>query len=145
MIRTNEIVETLKRDDARAALSYPPDMLETIKAARREKIANKTRELERERRGVVLRRTILRRRQGPPAHVLATMSEKQKHMDKVSRSVSEVGYVAEVKRALGFKFRNPDAWKAEIGQPEDMERLDKMLEEICAENDRRMAKSESSQ
>lgn len=135
--RIHEILQTFKRDDARARMPYPPQMLAAIKAARREKVENKTRELERERRGAVLKRTLLRRRKGPPAHVLATMSAQERHMDKVSRSVSEVGYVGQVKRALGFRLRNPEAWKAEIGRPEEKERLDRMMHEISAENRRR--------
>ncbi|OBZ68991.1 hypothetical protein A0H81_11151 [Grifola frondosa] len=109
-----DIRQTFERDAARATTPYSPEMLEMIKAARREKIANKTRERERERRGQVFRKTLKRQRQGPPAHVLAIMTERQKHMDKVSRGVSEVGYVGQVKRALGFKLRNPDAGRQRL-------------------------------
>ena len=41
-------------------MPYPPEMLEQIRAARREKIANKTRERERERRGEMTNRLLKR-------------------------------------------------------------------------------------
>lgn len=124
-------------------MPYPPELLEQIKQARREKVANKTRELQREARGEILPRTIFRRRAGPPAHVLAKMTPMQKHLDQVSRSnVSEVGYVGWAKRKLGWKLRNPDAWKLEGGPEESKERLDKMTEEVMQENDRRMREAD---
>lgn len=131
------ILETYKRDEARSRLAYPADMLEAIKQARRDKIQNKTRELDRERRGEVLRRTVRRRNKGPPAHVLATMSTEERRMDKIARSVSEVGYVGMVKRKLGWKLKDPEAWKKEHGSLGDKPRLDRMLEELRAENERR--------
>ncbi|CCM04132.1 uncharacterized protein FIBRA_06293 [Fibroporia radiculosa] len=140
--RISEIHETFKRDDARLSTPYSPEMLRIIKQARREKIANKTRELERERRGVMTPRKLRRQRQGPPSHVLANLTDRQKHMDKVARSVSEIGYVAQVKKALGFKLRNAEAWDVEDGPPGDRPRLDRMLQEIDAENLRRRAKWE---
>jgi hypothetical protein len=65
------------------------------------------------------------------------MTPEQKHMDRVSRSVGEVGYVGQVKRRLGFRLRNPEAWKVEIGKEEDKERLDAMLCSVEKENERR--------
>lgn len=131
------ITEKLNCDVARKDMQYTPEMLEAIKAARREKVVNKTRELSRERRGEVLRRTILRQSKGPPAHVLAKMTPEQRKMDKVARSVSEVGYVAQVKRKLGFKLRDPEAWKMEIGSLKDKTRLNRMSKEFSDENARR--------
>ncbi|TCD70884.1 hypothetical protein EIP91_001192 [Steccherinum ochraceum] len=117
---------------------YPPEMLEAIKQARREKVANKTKELQREARGEVLRRTVFRARAGPPAHILSKMTPLQKRMDKVSRSsVSEVGYVGMVKRKLGWKLKNPNAWKVEIGKKEDTARMDALAAEIRQENEKR--------
>lgn len=135
MIR--EIYDTFQRDVDRSLTPYDPEMLGAIKRARREKIINKTRERERERRGVILPRTIRRRNQGPPAHILARMTSEQRHMDKVVRHVSEVGYVGQVKRKLGFRLRDPEAWKVEIGRKEDKKRLDAMLEMVTNENERR--------
>ncbi|PCH39931.1 hypothetical protein WOLCODRAFT_116386 [Wolfiporia cocos MD-104 SS10] len=143
-VRLTEILETFRRDEARLTMPYPPEMLVQIKNARREKIANKTRELERERHGIITKRAVHRKMQGPTAHVWATMTERERRMDQISRSVSEVGYVAQVKRALGFKFRDPNAWKAEMGRKEDKERLDKMLQKIRAENERRSSNTEES-
>jgi len=105
----DHITRALRADEVRKNMRYTPEMLAAIKAARRVKVANKTRELVRERRGEILCRTILWRNKGPPAHILARMTPAQRQMDKVSRSVSDVGYVARVKRKLGVKLRNPDA------------------------------------
>lgn len=125
-------------EEQRVALPFPPALLETIKEARREKIANKTRELQRERKGEILKRTILRRNQGPPAHVLKTMSPELRIMDKVVRNVSEVGYVAQVKTQLGFKLKNPELWKQlENGREENRLKLDHMVQRLSAENLRR--------
>ncbi|KAG5636405.1 hypothetical protein H0H81_008179 [Sphagnurus paluster] len=132
-----DIRQTFKRDHQRAKEPYSKEMLDAIKAAKREKVTNKTRERERERRGEVLRRTILRMRKGPPAHVLAKMSPEQRQMDRTSRSVSEVGYVAQVKMKLGFKLRNPDAWKMEGGAPENKATLDQISKEIWEECQKR--------
>jgi hypothetical protein len=131
------IVKSLQLDEQRAFSSFPPKMLEAIKQARRDKILNQTRQLERERRGEVLPRTIRRRNKGPPAHILAKMTEEQKKMDKLVRHVSEVGYVGMAKRKMGHKLRNPEAWRCEEGGPEDKERLDRMEEAVQLENQRR--------
>jgi hypothetical protein len=119
--RQMALQETFELDAQRQRTPYPNELLATIKNARREKIVNKTRERERERRGEVLPCTIRRRRKGPPAHVLRTMTPEQQRMDKIARSVSEVGYVGLVKKQLGFKLRNPEAWKVEIGTEEQQE------------------------
>jgi DNA modification methylase len=65
------------------------------------------------------------------------MTAEERRMDKVVRSVSEVGYVGMVKRKLGWKLKDPEAWKKEDGSPEDKSRLDRMLEELRAENEKR--------
>ncbi|EPS97484.1 hypothetical protein FOMPIDRAFT_43521 [Fomitopsis schrenkii] len=127
----------LTRDEERAKRPFPPALVAQIKGARREKIANKTRELQRERAGLVIKRTILRRAAGPPAHVLAKMTEAQRRMDRVSRSVSEVGYVAIVKKRLGWKLRDPEAWKVEMGKQENLARLEREAMALSAENVRR--------
>jgi hypothetical protein len=114
---------TFQLDKERQCTPYPPELLDAIKQARREKIANKTRELDRERRGEILARTIDRRNQGPPAHVLTRMTREERRMDRVVRSVSEVGYVAQVKRRLGFKLRDSEAWKKESERVEDTDRM----------------------
>ena len=95
-------------------------MLEQIKAARRERNANRQREYSRERRGEVLKKTLRRARKGPPAHVLCMMTEKEKHLDKVSRTTSEVGYAAQAKIKLGWKLDDPEKWKLENGKEENL-------------------------
>lgn len=126
------------REYKRATSSFPPAMLEQIRAARREKVENKTREVQRERAGQVINRTLRRARKGPPAHVLVRMSPLRRYYDKVARSsVSEVGYVGWVKKKLGFKLSNPDPYAVENGREEDQPRLDAVEEEIRKENLRR--------
>lgn len=132
-----ELHTAFERTDVIARTPYPPEMLESIQQARREKIVNKTRELTRERRGEILRRTKLRQNKGPPPHVLAKMTPEQRKMDKIVRNVSEVGYVAQVKRKLGFKLRDPNAWKKENGSLENKETLDRITRDIMNENMRR--------
>ncbi|TFK52819.1 hypothetical protein OE88DRAFT_1656428 [Heliocybe sulcata] len=129
--------ESYRLDAEREASPYPPELVEMVRNARREKIANKTRERERERRGEVLACTVRRMRKGPPAHVAIKMTEEQKRLDKASRSPSEVGYVAIAKRKLGHKLRNPEAWKVEIGRDEDQERFHEEVLRIEKENERR--------
>ncbi|KAJ7777105.1 hypothetical protein B0H16DRAFT_1360770 [Mycena metata] len=96
----------LSRDVARANTPISPALQATLLAARREKVANKTRERDRERRGVVLPGTLRRARKGPPAHILVHMSPQQRHLDRVVRKVGEVGYVGMVKRRMGVKLRD---------------------------------------
>jgi hypothetical protein len=60
-----------QRDAARAMRPTPADLLRQLRAARREKIANKTHDREREARGEVLSATRRRACLGFPAHVLA--------------------------------------------------------------------------
>lgn len=110
--------------------------MDTIIEARREKIRNKTRERERERRGELTKSAIKRRRKGPPAHILAKMTPKEREMDKISRSLSEVGYVAVVKKRLGFKLKNPEAAR-ELGDKDNQHILDQATKLIRAENRQR--------
>lgn len=71
------------------------------------------------------------------------MSPLRRHYDWVSRrSVSEVGYVGWVKRKLGWKLRDPNAWKVEIGKDEDQPRLNALENEIRKENERRRREDE---
>ncbi|TDL17204.1 hypothetical protein BD410DRAFT_730238, partial [Rickenella mellea] len=121
----------------RATKPYSDEMLQQIKEARVEKIRNKTRELERERRGEVLRRTIVRRRKRPPAPILNVMTREQKRIDRAVRSVSEVGYVAQMKMKKGITMKGPDAWKVEMGRDEDQVELGSMEDEIRRINERR--------
>ena len=75
--------DSVKLARQRAVTPLTEEMLEVLKEARREKIRNKTREKERERRGEVLRSTLRRRRQTPPAHVLERMSEAERRKDRI--------------------------------------------------------------
>ncbi|KAI9430536.1 hypothetical protein H4582DRAFT_2086751 [Lactarius indigo] len=131
-----KIGAAFERDTARAALPTPPDLVRQLKAARREKVANKTRERQREARGEVLTATRLRSRLGFPADVLVRWSPEERKANLLARrSVGEVGYVGQVKRALGYKIppeedRVDDATR---------QRLDALTEELRRVNQRRWA------
>lgn len=123
-----------------------PELIEMVQAARRYKWENKRRERQREERGEVLPITLRRARKRPPSHILVQMTDEQKRLDTISRSsVSEVGYIGHVKKKLGWKLRNPNAWKAENGRRENAEALDKMDAYIREENERRRQASEASE
>ncbi|KAF8961023.1 hypothetical protein BDZ97DRAFT_1830936 [Flammula alnicola] len=120
----------------RAETPFSPELFERIIEARREKIRNKTQEKDRERHGELTKSAIKRQRKGPPAHILAKMTAKEREMDKISRSLSEVGYVALVKRRLGFKLKDPDAG-LELGEKNNRPLLRQATHLIHAENRRR--------
>ncbi|KAF8325356.1 hypothetical protein F5887DRAFT_926193, partial [Amanita rubescens] len=117
-----------KRGYERVVKPVPDWLKQAVRKARTERIANKTRELERERRGEILPRTIKRRRKGPPAHILAKMTAEEKEMDRVVRH-----------RKMGMKMRDPDAWRVEVGctRGEEGRRLKKLVEDVRTENERR--------
>ncbi|EIW80078.1 hypothetical protein CONPUDRAFT_166670 [Coniophora puteana RWD-64-598 SS2] len=106
------------------------------KMARREKVENKARERARERAGVETPSSIARKRQAAPAYLQAKMTEQQRHVDKVIRSPSEVGYVGMVKRRVGMRLANPDTLKSEES-PARAAELDRLAEAIREENERR--------
>ena len=125
--RLTEIQAAFDRDKARAARSAPPELLAQLKAARREKVANKTRERERQRRGEVLSATRRQSRLGFPAHVLDRWDPKLRKAKLIARrSVGEVGYVGQVKRALGYKIA-PEEDQVDESVREKLDRLDEEL------------------
>lgn len=142
-----QLAALLARDDARQRMPISPELQEMVRAARREKIANKTRERMRERRGEILPRTLKRARQGPPAHVLVHMSPAQRHVDKVVRGVGEVGYVGMLKRRMGMKLRDGGTGLArENGtdlEGERLERLKEMEKDYWLEGMRRMRRNQA--
>lgn len=112
------IQDSFNRDLARLTGPCPPSLTDRLKAARHELTVNKTKERQREGRGEVLKRTIRRARTGPPIQSLDRMSKERLKMDKIARSsVSEVGYIGETKRRLGWKLKNDDPYRAEDGPP----------------------------
>ncbi|KAF9475999.1 hypothetical protein BDN70DRAFT_996024 [Pholiota conissans] len=140
----DEIRGRQRHEYLRAAQTFSPELMETVIEARREKIRNKTREKERERRGELTKGAILRERKGPPAHILTKMTPKQREMDKISRSLSEVGYVAVVKKRLGFKLKNPEVVvELELGKEDNRPILDEAVSLIRAENRRRQKEMKS--
>ena len=55
----------------------------------------------------------------------------------VSKTVSEVGYIGMLKRKLGIKLKNPDAWKREHGLPHMKKKTDRDLAVVEMGNKRR--------
>jgi hypothetical protein len=97
----------------RSQTPFPQTLLTQLKQARKALIENKTKERARELRGEMTRSLIKRLRKGPPAHILAQMTPRQRRLDKIARHPSEVGFTAIAKRELKRGFRNPKAWLAE--------------------------------
>ena len=82
------------------------------------------------------RKWLKRRRSKPPSLMRYRMTEKEKMTWWVSKSVSEVGYIGMLKRRLGIKLKNPDAWKREHGFPH-MKKMDRDLAVVEMGNKRR--------
>ncbi|KIN93196.1 hypothetical protein M404DRAFT_171626, partial [Pisolithus tinctorius Marx 270] len=129
--------DALLRDIKRFREPYSPEMLRAARRARQRRVANKTREREREARGLYSELTITRMRQGPPAHVLAKMTPEQRKHYRIALGPSEGGYAAAVKLKLGMKLRKPDLSKLEGGRTENQAMLRAKVNDIMAENERR--------
>ena len=65
------------------------------------------------------------------------MTEREKMTWWVSKSVSEVGYIGMLKRKLGIKLKNPDAWKRENGLPHMKKKTDRDIAAVEMGNRRR--------
>ncbi|KAJ3754873.1 hypothetical protein EV360DRAFT_86440 [Lentinula raphanica] len=135
----------VKITTARNLRPFSSVLLEQVRRARQNKIVNKTKERERERRGEILRVTRKRWKKGLTPHLLSTMSEKEKREELiVQRSSSEVGYVGLLKKRKGWKLKDPKMkvegkeWSVEdaewIGQ-EEREAATKALLHIQEAND----------
>jgi hypothetical protein len=139
-----DITKKFAADDARATTPVSPELAKQLIAARRERIANKTRELERERRGEMTRRAQLRKRAQLPAHIRSVSDARKIRMDHIARSVSEVGYVAMVKKRLGRGMKDGSKWRTfEEGRPENQEWLDNTARLIAEQNMERRTSSQS--
>ncbi|KAF9783208.1 hypothetical protein BJ322DRAFT_141431 [Thelephora terrestris] len=130
--------ETFQRDNARLHAPYTDELIQIVEAARREKHRNLTNEKIRERRGEMTRKWLKRRRSRPPSLMRYRMTEKEKMTWWVSKCVSEVGYIGMLKRKLGIKLKNPDAWKREHGLPHLKEKVDRDLAVVKMGNRRRV-------
>jgi len=133
--RLAQLQVSFERDALRATRRPSPELLEQLRAARREKVANKTRERAREARGEVLTATRRRARLGFPAPVLARWEPAERRERLIARrSVGAVGYVGMVKRKLGYGV--PPGEEEEEEEEEDRmdeamrERLDRQVEEV---------------
>lgn len=124
-------------DVTRLQSTFSPLLIETIEAARRNKVRNKAKEHRREASGLILRKTLERAIKGPPAHVLSKMTEEEKKLDRIARSsVSKVGYVGYAKMKLGWKMKR-DPYKSEDGPNRSQRRLTEAEDKIMEENKRR--------
>ena len=132
-----EIGETFKRDEARLHAPYTDELVKIVEAARREKHRNLANEKIRERRGEMTNKWLKRRRSKPPSLIRYRMTEKEKTTWLVSKCVSEVGYIGRLKRELGIKLRDPEAWKREDGLPHTKEQTDSDLAVVEMGNKRR--------
>ena len=98
-----------------------------MKAARREKVANKTREREREMRGEVLSATRRQSRLGFPMHTLTLWDPETRKAKLIARrSTGKIRYLRQVKHALGYRIPLEDDEVDELAR----ERLDRLAEEI---------------
>lgn len=131
------IEECFARDYERANAPYTDELVEMVKAARREKHRNLTNEKIRERRGEMTRKWLKRRRSRPPPLIRHKMTEREKMTWRVSKSVGEVGYIGMLKRKLGIRLKNPDAWKRENGLPHTKAKTDSDLAVVEMGNRRR--------
>ncbi|KAL0580756.1 hypothetical protein V5O48_001221 [Marasmius crinis-equi] len=117
---------------------YPPELVAQTKQARRDKVENKTKERERERRGEVLPRTLRRQRKGLPAHLLTKLTKDQINKELiVQRSPAEVGYVGQLKQEKGWKLRTPkegvssgETWSVVDGTWTSAEKEEKFRKEL---------------
>ncbi|TFL06778.1 hypothetical protein BDV98DRAFT_164273 [Pterulicium gracile] len=106
-------VDLLEGDNRRITSPVPETLVLALKAARTEKIRNKTHERERERSGEVLRSTLQRRRRGVPAETRRQLSPARRRLDRVSREEGEVGFVRKVKADLGMRIKDDLTWRKE--------------------------------
>ncbi|KIK70424.1 hypothetical protein GYMLUDRAFT_148386 [Collybiopsis luxurians FD-317 M1] len=144
----NDIYNSVLATTARNLRPFPQKLLDQVHEARKNKIANKTRERERERRGEILSITRKRWKKNLTPHLLATLSEQKKKEELVvQRSAAEVGYVGLLKKRKGWKLkeRKPKIegkqWSVEDAEwigPEEREAATKALLAVQAENERKM-------
>ncbi|KAJ3717316.1 hypothetical protein DFJ43DRAFT_1099789 [Lentinula guzmanii] len=147
---SNDIFSSVKATTERNLRPFSPELLEQVRRARQNKIANKTKERERERRGEILRSTRKRWRKGLTPHLLSTMSEEQKKKELiVLRSTAEVGYVGLLKKRKGWKLKKPKTevegkeWSVEDAEwigTKEREAAAEALVTIQEENERRRDK-----
>jgi hypothetical protein len=122
-----ELQAAFQRDTERAIRPTPPDLINQLRAARREKAANKLREREREARGEVLSVTRHRSRLGFPAHVLARWTPEVRKANLLARrSVGLVGYIGHVKRKLGYNVPSTEDQEDKVTR-EDLDSLAEMI------------------
>jgi hypothetical protein len=140
---TEYLSEKFMADDARALSPIPREVVRQVIEARRERHRNRTRELERERRGDMTTRAIQRKAKGLPAHILAAMSPASRRREGITRSLSEVGYVGMTKARLGKGLRDEARWRIfEEGEVGLRPRLAQEASVIEAENQRRREASQ---
>lgn len=99
-------------------MKYPQELLDLVKAARRERIENKTRENERERKGYVSQRTHNAARKGLPAHLLVGQSRRIVSRDRIIKDPSQGGFAGTIKKRAGMKLTHDTAPQETAASPE---------------------------
>lgn len=120
-----------QREEDLAKMKFSPELIRTVKQARRDKIANKTQEKERERRGEILNKTRKRMSQGLPAHLIATRGPRGVSLDKTIKQPSEGGYAGMIKRRAGMRLKNDSQ-----AREEDISEAGRRLEAQIREENR---------
>lgn len=110
------IKQRFKLDHRRMQQPFRPAVLRAVLKARVRRNVRHFKHIERDRKGDYSSKSLKRRRQGPPAHVLSYMSEETRALEVAARGSSEVGYVALAKTKLGIPLKIPDQWNKEVGK-----------------------------
>ncbi|KAG9035009.1 hypothetical protein FS837_002072 [Tulasnella sp. UAMH 9824] len=129
------VMASVRREEDMAKMKISPELWAIVKQARREKIANKTREKERERRGELTNHAVKRMRQGLPAHLISTRGPSGVERDKWIKDPSEGGYAGRMKKASGMKLKHDVEQIENDASPAALE----VQEEIFREQSRRTA------
>ncbi|KAG8951688.1 hypothetical protein FRC04_005709 [Tulasnella sp. 424] len=129
------VMDSVRREEEMSRMKISPELWAIVKQARREKIANKTREKERERRGELTNHAKKRMRQGLPAHLISTRGKTGVDRDKWIKDPSEGGYAGKIKKASGMKLKRDVEHLENNASPAALE----VQEEIFREQSRRTA------
>lgn len=135
------VMASVRREEDMAKMKISPELWAIVKEARREKIANKTREKEREGRGELTNHAMKRMRQGLPAHLISTRGQSGVERDKWIKDPSEGGYAGRMKKASGMKLKRDVEHLENHASPTALE----VQEAILREQSRRTAKLDRKQ
>lgn len=109
----SEFKKRLQYEFVRTRQPFSARLIKRVGEARHQRVVRYHKFLDRDRRGDYSPKSYIKRRRGPPAHILSKMSEKTRALDRAARGTSEVGYVALAKTKLGIPLKDPRAWLEE--------------------------------